>query len=364
MPIELGIWRIDSGCNRLQVTSVFDESRLEEILEKDISIASPNWMVIGRQVKTIHGYFIDLLAIDRDGGLVVLELKRDKTPRDVVAQVIDYASWVETLGDEDIAEIFTEYTKKYKPELAGISIDKAFSKHFNVPDIPENLNENHQVVVVAAELDSSTERIVKYLSDKDISINAIFFRVFKDGNSEYLSRVWLLDPVETEAMSAAHGKDEEWNGEYYVSFGHDDYRHWEDAVKYGFISGGGDTWYSKTLGNLTPKNRIWVNIPGRGYAGVGIVKSLVVPLKDFKVALPGGKTAFLAELPLKAPQMTTFKNDPVKSEYMVEVEWIKTLPLEDVVHEKGFFGNQNTVCQPVTKKWSYTVGRLKQIFGI
>ena len=41
--------------------------------------------------------YIDLLAIDADGNLHVLELKRDKTPRDVVAQVLDYGSWVTTL---------------------------------------------------------------------------------------------------------------------------------------------------------------------------------------------------------------------------------------------------------------------------
>ena len=40
---------------------------------------------------------IDLLAIAPDASLVLIDLKRDRTPREVVAQALDYASWVEQL---------------------------------------------------------------------------------------------------------------------------------------------------------------------------------------------------------------------------------------------------------------------------
>lgn len=48
------------------------------------SLLGERLLVIGRQVKTPHGKLIDLLAMDGEGNLHVLELKRDKTPRDVV----------------------------------------------------------------------------------------------------------------------------------------------------------------------------------------------------------------------------------------------------------------------------------------
>jgi hypothetical protein len=38
---------------------------------------------------------IDLLAIAPDGALVLIELNRNRTPREVVAQSLDYAGWVE-----------------------------------------------------------------------------------------------------------------------------------------------------------------------------------------------------------------------------------------------------------------------------
>ena len=106
MPVELGLWRIDGEVSRLQAVPLDLESRLEEILDRDIAIASTDWMVIGRQVITPQGGRVDLLTIDRDGNLVVLELKRNQMPRDVVTQVLDYGSWVSTLRAEDVAPIF------------------------------------------------------------------------------------------------------------------------------------------------------------------------------------------------------------------------------------------------------------------
>jgi len=103
MPLELGVWRIDEGLKSVEFSSLDIESRLEDILDENISIASPNWLVIGRQVRTDYGTIIDLLALDQDANLIVIELKRDKTPRDIIAQVLDYGSWVRELKADRLA---------------------------------------------------------------------------------------------------------------------------------------------------------------------------------------------------------------------------------------------------------------------
>src|SRR5882762_2400866 len=106
MPVELGVWRIDGQLARVHAAALELESRLEDILDREIAIANPDWMVIGRQVITPHGGRVDLLAIDRDGNLVIVELKRHHMPRDIVTQVLDYGSWVSALRAEDIAPMF------------------------------------------------------------------------------------------------------------------------------------------------------------------------------------------------------------------------------------------------------------------
>ncbi|QOJ19088.1 MAG: DUF91 domain-containing protein [Phycisphaeraceae bacterium] len=78
-------------------TGMASESRLETVLAADITVVDPGWLLIGRQVPTAFGKFIDLLAIDAEGQLIVIELKKNRTPREVVAQLLDYGSWVRNL---------------------------------------------------------------------------------------------------------------------------------------------------------------------------------------------------------------------------------------------------------------------------
>ena len=52
------------------------------------------------------------------------------------------------------------------------------------------------------------------------------------------------------------------------------------------------------------------------------------------------------------------------AEYIVKVEWIKTVPEEKAVKELGFFGNQNSVCKPRNEKWEFTIERLKKYWKV
>ena len=85
MPIEVGIWRIDKGVQSVSFGDMGQEMQLQQIIADDISIIDPRLMVIGREVETAYGGRIDLLAIDADGNLSVIELKREKTSREVVS---------------------------------------------------------------------------------------------------------------------------------------------------------------------------------------------------------------------------------------------------------------------------------------
>ncbi len=362
MPIEVGIWRLGNKVERVKFIPMPLEEQLENIIAGDISILDQSLFLIGRQVPTKYNKFIDLMAMDADGKLVIIELKRDKTPRDVIAQLLDYGSWVRELKDEDIASIFSDYMKKYQPQLSEGSLDDAFCKRFCVKEMPESLNDSHELVVVASELDKSTERIVNYLADEyGAAINAVYFRFFRDKDQEYLCRVWLIDPGEAEVKVVEKRGEEPWNGEYYVSFGEEETRRWSDAQKYGYIAAGGGSWYSKTLEMLEVGSRIWVNVPGRGYVGVGMVLEKAKPITEFKLRDDSGNQVPIKKIISNAPDI----NKPEDQlEYYVRVNWNKTVPLDKAIKEKGFFGNQNSAARPKTRKWTHTVERLKKRWEI
>lgn len=314
MPIELGIWRINGTPERVHFSPIDTESKLEKVLYSDIGVLDPSLMVIGRQIPTEFGGFIDLLAVNAEGDLTLIELKRGRTPREVVAQTLDYASWVQNLKYEQIIEIYSE--RHY-----GQPFEQAFTEHFDA-DPPESLNENHRLIIVASELDSSTERIIGYLSmNYGVPINAVFFRYFKEGESEYIARTWLIDPNQVEAQAsktpATKGGKEAWNGkDFYVALGEGNARRWSDCRKYGFVSAGQGRWYSRTLEQLMPGARIFVCLPKQGYVGVGIVKESATPVQKFMVEVNGEEKPIL-NADLEAPEMDRNANDSDLSEYLV-----------------------------------------------
>ncbi len=355
MPIRTAIWKVADPPVSLADSSLSTEQLLEDMIVASPGVLSDELMLVGRQEVTGFGGRIDLLALAPDGSLVLIELKRERTPREVVAQALDYAGWVERLQAEDIARIYG----RFAPET---SLTKDFRANFGTDLDEAELNQSHQIVIVASSLDDSTERIVAYLRERDIPINVLCFQVFSNGSEQLLSRTWLHDPIEVQAISSGTKgtQREPWNGEFYCSFGPNEYRPWEDAVRFSFISGGGGPWYSRTLQLLNPGDRVWVKVPGSGYVGVGLVTGRVEPAKDFKVRTPTGEVSVL-EAGTNGKYHHSL-NDLENCEYFVPMEWAQTVPFEDAFQEVGLFGNQNTVCKPTTSKWSATVERLKTKF--
>ncbi|MBN9658776.1 MAG: DUF91 domain-containing protein [Acidobacteria bacterium] len=356
MPIRTEIWKVGAQPEQLVESHLPKEQLLEQMILASPKILSEEWMLIGQQEDTGYGGRIDLLAIAPDGSLVLIELKRSRTPRDVVAQSLDYATWVEKLRAEDVAAIY----RRFAP-AGNLALD--FRQRFEHDLDEDAINQSHQIIIVAASLDDSTERIVAYLSERGIPMNVLCFQVFTCGGDQLLSRSWLLDPVRTQASAAETpvGPTEPWNGEFYSSFGHGPERSWEDAREYGFICAGGGPWYSKTLQLLSPEDRVWVNIPSVGFVGVGRVEGRAQPASSFLVKTGAGELPVLDVLK-RANYHRQFVGDPEYCEYFVPIRWLDNVPAESAVREIGLFGNQNSVCKPTTSKWRSTIDRLKDRF--
>jgi hypothetical protein len=169
-------------------------------------------------------------------------------------------------------------------------------------------------------------------------------------SDEILTRILFLEPLAGNEQLALVGLRQR-------PFGGG--RSWDDARKYGFVSAGGGSWYSQTLKQLSPGDRVWVKIPKTGY--VGRVAEPVQPVDTLIVPTPNGPRPSL-EVLSNAERLRQHAADPEKAEYFVRVDWLDTLPEGETFSEAGLFGNQNTVCQPTTPKWRHTVERLKTVF--
>ena len=200
MSQQIRMWEVTEQYTLAEIGSaqVSLEKELEDWLENDISVLDEKLLVIGRQVRTDYGGEIDLLCIEENGDIVVIELKRGKTPRDVVAQAMDYASWVKDLDFERIEEIASKYSKLED------TLEDAFTKKFRVEELPETLNSSHRALIVAESMDAATERIVRYLSEMTVPVNVATVQYFEDKNGrKLLARVFLVDPEVVKARGSS-----------------------------------------------------------------------------------------------------------------------------------------------------------------
>ncbi len=333
MSLSLNLWQIkNENLIPMNTITLNLEKRLESWIVQDISLLGIDAFIIGRQVHTNYGGYIDLMAINGDGELIIIELKRNKTPRDIVAQCLDYATWVYDLKYNDIVEIY----KSYKTT----DFNKDFAEFFDTP-VPEKINTSYQIVIVAESLDDSTERIVQHLNEvHNMNINAIFFNIFSIDGNEYIGRSWLKDPVDVEEKSVT-GRKPMATGYLFANTGitDDNSRNWNLNVKYNFISAGGGPRWINAIKKLNAGDKIFAYIKGKGYVGYGIVEEPAVLVKNYSV---DGKL-MIDDLP--ADHAWRQAKDPSVDEWIAKVKWLKKFDEKDAKSFKGVFANQNIVCQ-------------------
>lgn len=119
----------------------------------------------------------DLLGVDSEGSLVIVEFKRGRTPRSVVAQLLEYASWASELSEEQIHETADAYFEK-RDEFRGKTFTEAFREVFDIPETDElpPLKRKLRLFVVAEEIHprvASVCRFLRTLYKMDVSCIAV-----------------------------------------------------------------------------------------------------------------------------------------------------------------------------------------------
>ena len=307
------------------------EAKIEKWVAQDLTLIGVDGIIVGQQVETDHGKRIDLLAMDEEGNLIIVELKRNKSPRDIVAQVLDYASWVCRLNTSEIHQLAFD---KNNRDLTGIYRDR-FGK-----SLPETLNTTHQMMVVASEFDEATKRIIEYLSEQhNVGINAAFFNVFEQGGRQYLTTDALLEQekVVERATRKARGP---WTGYYYITGGSEADRQWEPMRHNGFFSAHGGRFYTDKLANLSMGDSVFYYQKGNGYLGYGVVSQEKTKADQFKLE-DGRKLTDVVD----EAYLTENIDNPDLACYVVGIDWKTTFPNDDAKSFSGIFANQNIVCK-------------------
>ena len=163
------------------------EKHLECWLERSPwAVAQEPIIWIGRQTTASvekTNIFPDLLGMDKDGNLVVIELKGGKAPREVIAQLMEYAAWVNDLSDEAIYELAAEYFSR-QTGTEGKDLQSVFLDTFEADDLP-SFNQRQRLYVAAEEIPLGVARICRFLRmSHGIDVNCIAFSFYQTESGE------------------------------------------------------------------------------------------------------------------------------------------------------------------------------------
>lgn len=123
----------------------------------------------------------DLLAVDKNGNLVVFELKRGEVKGDTTIQVMRYT---QNYGQKSYFELNKIY-KKYN--LTGLELKNAHKEAFGLDKALDEseFNKKQKMVIVANSLDISLINAVEYWKNKKLDIDFLPYRFYKINKEIY-----------------------------------------------------------------------------------------------------------------------------------------------------------------------------------
>ena len=201
---EVKIWALDGDSNVVPLASkgqTDTESLLEETLVRNPDLLIPGLRLVGRQTPTDGGP-LDLLGVDEDGRLVVFELKRGTLTRDAVAQIIDYASDLDTKTDVALAEHIAANSG-----AGGIEPIEDFEEWYGENTESQSLDSLRplRLVLIGLGADDRTERMVRFLAENTgMDISLLTFHGFTYDGKTFLARQvrWKLPQTPVRAGQA------------------------------------------------------------------------------------------------------------------------------------------------------------------
>ena len=275
---------------------------------------------------------LDLLALDKDGNLVIIENKLDDSGRDVVWQALKYASYCASLTKGQIVEIYQQYLHRYHPSIeagetfvqnqpqAGQPTDAAtrICEFLDAPDLDEvklNLGNSQRLMLVAANFRKEVTSTALWLLGQGINIQCFKVTPYALGEQLLINIDQIIPtPEAKELMIGISAKEaEEKNTEVVVKSRHSVRRqYWEQALE--TFQKSACTLYN----NISPSKDHWLSA-GSGLSGcpynlIFLQKELRVELWISKSVTEENKFLF---------DMLLHQKEEIETRFGETLEWLR-----------------------------------------
>lgn len=142
---------------------------------------------------------LDLLALDKDGNLVIIENKLDDTGRDVVWQALKYTSYCSTLTTEQIIKIYQSYLNSIGSEEDSKELILEFLQIENSSKLILNSNDQ-RIMFVANNYRKEVTSTVFWLLEHEIQIQCFKATPFSMSDQLLLNIEQIIPPPDTKEL--------------------------------------------------------------------------------------------------------------------------------------------------------------------
>lgn len=159
--------------------------------------------------------FPDLVGLDSTGNLVLVEVKRGRTPRDVIAQALEYAAWASSLTYQDSERLASAYwdRDKHPPStLEDAFYEMLFAEDKTAP-LPQ-LNQRQTLFIVAEDIHPRVAQVARFLREQGgLDIRCVAFDIFRAASGEIVVSVDTVVGETAVGASATSRGSRNWSGD-------------------------------------------------------------------------------------------------------------------------------------------------------
>lgn len=258
--------------NRLEEKTFSDlgfkeRDHLQEWISKDPDCLGEELLIIQKEFSGFEDTRerLDLLALDKQGNLVIIENKLDDSGRDVTWQVLKYASYCSSLSKDDIRTIYQEYLENNGEEKSADEVLADFLGNEDFSEVQINQGAAQRIMMIAANFRKEVTSTVLWLMNFNIRIQCFKVTPYTFQDQLFLNFDQILPVVDAEEYSismASKTQEEIATQENLKKRHHVRLEFWRNFLDYA-------NQRNQLFSNISPSKDNWLGI-GIGMSGVNV----------------------------------------------------------------------------------------------
>ena len=207
------VYRIgDHNLSRLTERELPSEKRLEDYLirEEGAQIGGVDVLYVAQQESPGEGGVFDIIGVDEHGDIVIIELKRGRSPRDIVAQALEYAA---SIRNEEYERLNQRYREFVDEEEA--SLQSKHTEYFSREDDPlskREYNTDQRVLLVGTDFTDLSLDMADFLREHGIDVICVSYGSFSSSHDDLqlLTTEAVRRPLAEEPATVSGGQQSAW----------------------------------------------------------------------------------------------------------------------------------------------------------